>query len=300
MSFEKTNRISGGLLRDLREAQSMDIAWLARQVNLSVAQLRQLESDELAPGERALFYSETIKANAARKVALVLGADLDAMDILPAADASRANNVTDMRVMDDLAQLLQKQERAQRLRQRRDLLQSKLLWSGLVLCIVSAWIWHFQKPLMSQGRGWVVAAAEPSLLAAGPSVASVVSTSDPVVALVPAASTSASTQDVSQAEVLCSRNVSGVALKASMPSKAGKSVHVVADADVAVCMQDASGKKFVATLKAKEARSFYGAAPWTVHFDNASAVQLFFQGQRMRWPEGEQTSFTLQEVPGAY
>lgn len=299
MSFEKTNRISGGLLRDLREAQSMDITWLARQVNLSVAQLRQLESDELAPGERALFYSETIKANAARKVALVLGADLDELDILPVADASRANNLTDMQVMEDLAQLLQKQERAQRLRQRRDLLQSKLLWSGVVLCIVSAWIWHFQKPLLSQGRGWVVA-AEPSLLTGGPSVASVVSGSDPLVALAAAASDSASTQDVSQAEVLCTRNVSGVALKASMPSKSGKSVHMVADADVTVCMQDATGKKFVATLKAKEARSFYGAAPWTVHFDNASAVQLFFQGQRMRWPEGEQSSFTLQEVSGAY
>lgn len=296
MLFEKTNRISGELLRNLRESQSIDIALLARQVNLSVAQLRQLESDQLTSGERALFYSETIKANAARKVALALGADLNDPVVTPVAKTASVNNLTDMQVMEDLAQLLQKQERARRVRQRRDLLQSKLLWSGLVLCILATLVWHFQNPLLAQGRGWIVA-AEAALPVAAPSV---LSASEPVAVDTPVAATSEITPDVSLAEGLCAHKVSAVALKASMPSKAGKSVHLVADADAAVCMQDATGTKFVATLKAKEARSFYGVAPWTVHFDNASAVQLFFQGQRMRWPEDEQNSFTLQEVPGAY
>lgn len=76
MPIQKTHCIPGELLRNLRETQAVDINVLARQVNLSVRQLQQLESDEMASGERPLFYSDAIKANAAKKVALALGVNL--------------------------------------------------------------------------------------------------------------------------------------------------------------------------------------------------------------------------------
>ena len=85
-----------------------------------------------------------------------------------------------------------------------------------------------------------------------------------------------------------------------MPSKAGNMVYIMAEADAFVCMQDAKGKKFEVNFKAHESRSFYGSAPWKVQVDKASSVQLFFQGQRLRWPEGEQMSFILQETEGNY
>jgi cytoskeletal protein RodZ len=304
MSLEKTNRISGGLLRDLREAQSMDIAWLARQVNLSVAQLRQLESDQLAPGERALFYSENIRANAAKKVAQVLGADLNELfTAMPPIENASVNELPDMQVLDDLAQLLQKQERARQASRSFEFLQSSRLWATVMLFMAGALAWYFQKPLLQQGHDLMAAVEHQPASSAMPAAAPALS--EPVPALLPAVATMPEVPTVqepivSSAEALCARKVRGAVLRATAPTKAGKSVYMVAAGDVAVCVQDATGKQFPVNLKAQEARSFYGEAPWTVQLENASSVQMFFQGQRLRWPEAEQTSFTLQEVKGSY
>jgi transcriptional regulator with XRE-family HTH domain len=300
MSIEKTNRISGGLLRHLRESQSMDIARLARQVNLSVAQLKQLESDDLAPGERALFYSETIKANAAKKVAQALGADLNELIVPSAPETALGPDLPDMQVLDDLAQLLQKQERARQASRSYEFLQSRRLWATVMLFVAGAFVWYFQKPLLAQGHDLVVSVerhqAPPVVLAAQPASEPA---SEPVVA-VQRVTTPEQAPTVSSAEALCTRKASGAALKAWAPSKAGNMVHLVAQDDAAVCVQDATGKKFPVNFKAHESRTLYGVAPWTVHLDKAASVQVFFQGQRLRWPEGEQTSFTLQETPGTY
>lgn len=298
MSSEKTNRISGELLRNLREAKSIEISSIARQVNLSVAQLRQLESDQLAPGEKALFYSETIKANAAKKVARALGADLDVLAPLPDSEPAIPNDLPDKQVMEDLAQLLQKQARAQQVGRGGDFFQSKWLWLSLTLCVVTALGWHFQKFLPIPERHIDALAASPvSAVAALPAavpVSEVTATADlPVVA-------ASEVPSVLPADVLCANKVTAAPLKASVPTKAGKVVYLVANVDTSVCLQDASGKKFAVNLKAKESRSFFGTAPWQLHVDKTSAVQLFFQGQRMRWPEGEERSFILEEVSGAY
>ncbi|MGV0960695.1 MAG: helix-turn-helix domain-containing protein [Limnohabitans sp.] len=308
MALEKTNRISGGLLRDLREAQALDIARLARQVNLSVAQLRQLEADQLAPGERALFYSDTIRANAAKKVAQALGADLnELLTPPPETQASLAHEVPDMQVLDDLAQLLQKQERARQASRSHPFLQSRRLWAAAMLFMAGALLWYFQNPLLAQGHHLMAVLERPPSPTAMPAaelarepipvaLPAVAMTAD---AALPAAVVAPEPAAVSL-EALCASKASGAVLKPSAPNKAGKSVYIVANGDAAVCVQDASGKQFPVSLKAQESRSFYGEAPWTVHLGKASSVQLFFQGQRLRWPEGAQTSFTLQEVQGTY
>lgn len=301
MSFEKTNRISGERLRGLREAKSIEISSIARQVNLSVAQLRQLESDQLAPGEKALFYSETIKANAAKKVARALGADLHELVMEPVLEEPLPNGVSDRQFMEDLAQLLQKQARAQRVGQERNFFKSKLLWSALALCVAMALGWYFQQSLSKQIRGIVAPAesAQPPVSIAVP-VPAVIAGSEAVASSELPVAAAKQALNIAQPDALCSNKVTGTPLTVAAPSKAGKVVYVVANVDTAVCVQDASGKNFAVNLKAQESRSFLGSAPWKVHFDKPSAIQLFFQGQRMRWPDDEQTSFTLAEVPGAY
>lgn len=293
MSFQNKNCIDGELLRNLREAQAMDITLLSRRVNLSVAQLRQLECAELAQHERSLFYSDAIRAAAARKVALALGADPDQ---LAAVSSTESSPVHEMQVLDDLALLLEKQRKSQLASQRWDFLSSRLLWMGLLLSFAGALVWHFQKPLFSHERSLISAMVQvlPVVAAAGLPASESVPLARPESLVV-----SQETPEVSP-DSLCAQKVSGAALKASVPNKAGNLVHIVAQADTVVCVQDATGKKTAAAIKASESRSFYGAAPWTVHFDKPPQVQLFFQGQRLRWPDGEPLSFTLQEVPGPY
>jgi hypothetical protein len=58
-------------LRTLREASGMDLVVLARTACLSVAQVRQLESDD----NEGLFYSDAIKRQAYKRVLMILGAE---------------------------------------------------------------------------------------------------------------------------------------------------------------------------------------------------------------------------------
>ena len=58
-------------LRDLREAAGMDVFVLARTACLSVAQVRQLETDD----SDNLFYSDAIKRQAYKRLLMILGAE---------------------------------------------------------------------------------------------------------------------------------------------------------------------------------------------------------------------------------
>lgn len=91
----------------------MDLSDLARQVNLSVGQLQQLESGDLQPGERSLFYTAAIQDKAAMKVAKALGADLQTLFGAPVSPSgSGVPGLPDLQILDDLAVLLKKQAHA--------------------------------------------------------------------------------------------------------------------------------------------------------------------------------------------
>lgn len=70
VSFKLTSAI-GARLRELREAKGLSRTGLAKRLTLSDAQLRQIEENETS-----LFYSESIRIAAARKVADFLGEPL--------------------------------------------------------------------------------------------------------------------------------------------------------------------------------------------------------------------------------
>jgi transcriptional regulator with XRE-family HTH domain len=74
MSNTSTDRIIGEILREWRVSQQLEISELANSASLSVAQIQQLES-----GGVSLFYSASIKENAARKVAHILGGNPDSV-----------------------------------------------------------------------------------------------------------------------------------------------------------------------------------------------------------------------------
>jgi len=74
MSNTSTDRIIGEILREWRVSQQLEISELANSASLSVAQIQQLES-----GGVSLFYTASIKENAARKVAHLLGGNPDSV-----------------------------------------------------------------------------------------------------------------------------------------------------------------------------------------------------------------------------
>jgi len=97
-----SNRVRGELLREWRLANHLETGVLARKAILSQGQILQLES-----GETSLFYSQAIQEKAARKVAVLLGADPDL--VIRADETSKADALNQPTVVDALIELKKRQ-----------------------------------------------------------------------------------------------------------------------------------------------------------------------------------------------
>ena len=64
-------------LRELREAAGMDLAVLARTACLSVAQVRELETED----SDDMFYSDAIKRQAYKRLLMILGAEPPTVEV---------------------------------------------------------------------------------------------------------------------------------------------------------------------------------------------------------------------------
>ena len=61
-------------------------------------------------------------------------------------------------------------------------------------------------------------------------------------------------------------------------------VHLVANADARICVQDRNKKTTEVQLKAGEKITVRGSAPWRIQSQQWSGVSVFFQGYRMPVP----------------
>jgi transcriptional regulator with XRE-family HTH domain len=311
MNFSSPDRTRGELLRSLREAQNMPLSELARMVNLSTAQVAQLETGDLGTAERSLFYTDAIKEKAARKIAQTLGADPQMLwgGASAAAGHDEARKVLpDLQTLDDLASLLKKQSQAQEMG-RGD---RGFSWKWAFFLLAALWLAGALGFYGQTFLSWFQAQKASTLV--GDSVVSTeVSTAPPAnpapmaspvetVPEVTALQTAAVTPDVtkSPAEALCLSNAPQSTIKPTQPSKGGGSVHVVALADLVMCVQDGAGKQTPLTLKAQESRTFWGRAPWSLRIEKPVPMHMFFQGQKFYWPEGEQSGVVFREVAGDY
>ncbi len=297
MNLPSPDRTRGDLLRSLREAQNMDVSELARQVNLSPGQVLQLEAGELAPGERSLFYTAAIKEKAAIKLAQVLGADVQTL--WPAHTVSSpldASALPDLQILDDLADLLKKQSQAREL----DAGERRFSWKWLLGLFAALW---FAGAIGYYGQSVVAWFQTQKFLDAAPVFSTAESkppSLSPSETQTPEMVPQTTDLTVSPAEPLCEIQAPQTSVTPSQPSKAGNSVHLVALEDLSICVTDGTGKKTALTLKAQESRTVLGKSPWQLRVEKPVPMHMFFQGQKIYWPEGEPSGVLLKEVAGDY
>jgi len=283
-------------LRSLREAQNMDVSQLARQVNLSSGQVLQLEAGELAPGERSLFYTAAIKEKAAIKLAQALGADVQTLWAVQISPIQDMGALPDSQILDDLAVLLKKQSQAQEL----DTAERRFSWSWVAGLLFALWlagaIGYYGQSVSAWFQAQKILESAPAS-APGETMPAPLSTSDAPAApmVLPASDIAASPTDV-----LCEIQAPQTTVTPSQPSKAGNSVHLVALEDLVLCVTDGTGKKTPLSLKAKESRTVLGKSPWQLRVEKPVPMHMFFQGQKIYWPEGEPSGVRLKEVVGDY
>jgi transcriptional regulator with XRE-family HTH domain len=295
-------------LRILRESQNIGVVELAKHVNLSPAQILQLESGVLAAGQRSLFYTPAIEEKAAIRIAQKLGADPQSLwgGVVDPASAKKPGK-PDLQLVDALAALLKKQAMAQAM----DASDRSFSWKWLFISLMALWVAGSVGFYGQQVLEWVhrqaVQDAAPIVLAPV-STEQTASLATPELPGVSPMTLTTFTQaqhtltDKSLAGTLCDSHAPQTTLRVGQPTKTGNSLHVVAMADLVICARDGLGKQTALKLKAQESRTLWGKAPWSLHVENPSPsdLHMFFQGNKVHWPEGAVHGVILKEVPGDF
>jgi transcriptional regulator with XRE-family HTH domain len=295
-------------LRELREAAGMDLVVLARTACLSVAQVRQLESDE----SDGLFYSEAIKRQAYKRVLMILGAEPPSIelpqDLLDAAKVADAHSTT-------LDQIVAMSEQPAINRSTSHALHAALtqltahkqVFAALLLLMAAVTLFVVYGPqgLVSTTSASATASTAQPVLASEPVVASA------PVASVPVASMASATA-VAVAPVVAASSAASVKadtcaysdelmpqLGPFVAQKEGRYVYLVSAANVDVCVVDGNKQATPLQLKAGENRSVYGVSPWQVSSSSLQKIQIFFQGGRVSLPDPAVNRVKLVEVPVA-
>ena len=319
--MEEPVRDDAAHLKSLRLAADLDHAQLALMVNLSAAQVRQLEED----GD-SLFYSPQIKAQSLRRVIRTLeNASQEPQTVAsiePPAPRSSAS------VIDDIIRLSEKNLKSQVVLsdvRRPGGSWPKLLGTwGLAALLLVLGLWQYNRH-NSQAlyEEWVepitgkvlpapptatteeVPAVVPEVIAAAPAPTQAVvvapsakettakeTTSTETAAVKnPAAASTASAADCANI------TTAPVTVTSVSPNKPGSYVYLVANKATTVCVDDGKNKRNLVTLTPGAGRSIHGSPPWTIAAADLKSVQVYFQGAKVWVPPEAGSRIYLKELP---
>ncbi len=291
----------GRLLKDLRTAAGLDIHEFSRTASISAAQLRQLEE-----GGNELFYSQSIKFQMGRKLLLKLGADVVRVTEEPVAETPSLFGFSPSPVASPSLEetlsaaptpvLPTPEAPPQAWNQRWVPILSRL--GVLLLAGV------FGAQLLSTNNAPSREAVQtPAPLASTPVVVN--TTTAPTVAasnvvaqpegtatlpattaVIPTPLAQATDPATSPGQLTACQWSEGPG-NSFMPrgmEKPSTYVHLVANADANICVQDRNKKITQVNLKAGEKITVRGSAPWRIQSNQWGDLAVFFQGYRMPVP----------------
>ena len=293
-------------LRGLREAAGMDVFVLARTACLSVAQVRQLESDD----SDGLFYSDAIKRQAYKRLLMILGAEPPTVEV--PEDLRDAGKVAEAH-LNTLDQIVAMSHLPSMNRSALSILGAgfhklkahKQMLGALLLLVVAVVLFVLQGPQHSE-EAVAIPAATSAATNPVPKLPLVVEQPVVTAAAVPVLVASAPVAPVpvvAASSGVLSQPASCAYSSDAMPEvtpliavKEGRYVYLVSGANVDLCVVDGNKQATAVQLKAGENRSVYGVSPWQVSSAQLPKVQIYFQGGRVSLPDGNAHRVKVLEV----
>jgi len=309
-------------LRQLREAAGIDVVALAKTACLSVAQVRQLETDD----SDSLFYSDAIKRQAYKRLLMILGAEPPAVEV--PQELKDAGKVAQAH-LDTLDQIVAMSEQPSMNRSGKHVMSDglealkshKQAIGALLLLVVAVVLFVLSEPANNSVEATVASSQPKASVVLADAVATAASASTAVQASVTATVASISLPAVvaSAPVIEIATPVASVALAAPavVPHKLGacaysndvmpqltsllakketRYVYLVSTTNTELCVVDANKQATLVQLKAGENRSVYGPAPWQISGAQLQKTQIFFQGARVSVPDSITHQFKLTEV----
>jgi hypothetical protein len=315
--MEEPVRDDAAHLKSLRLAADLDHAQLALMVNLSAAQVRQLEED----GD-SLFYSPQIKAQSLRRVIRTLeNASQEPQTVAsiePPAPRSSAS------VIDDIIRLSEKNLKSQVVHsdvRRPGGSWPKLLGTwGLAALLLGLGLWQYNRhnsqalyeewvepitgkvlPAPPTAKTEEVAAVVPEVIATAPVSTQAVVVAPPAQETStkekPAAANNPATASTASAADCANITTAPVTVTSVSPNKPGSYVYLVANKTTTVCVDDGKNKRNLVTLTPGAGRSIHGSPPWTIAAADLKSVQVYFQGAKVWVPPEAGSRIYLKELP---
>jgi transcriptional regulator with XRE-family HTH domain len=313
------------LLRRTRQAAGMDEGVLARRACLSTAQVRQLES-----GGTGLFYSITIKRQAYKRLMMILGADPPIHAPISVAEASASSSHAAQQdhkeTIENIVALSSKSDYLERqlvkdffLDLRYRIAANRQSLGALLFLVVAVVVlvlnWRGAMTGTSQVNT-AEAKPEPAPTEVAKSVASTPAVVAPVTTAVeapvkaPVATPIAAPASETNAVVAAAAKPAGPSAKGCVhtddkltevvsvsANKPPSYVFVTSPVQTTVCVVDGNKNATLLELRPNEGRSVYGNPPWQLSGNALKDAQIFFQGVRVKAPDGHEQHFKLMEKP---
>jgi len=295
--------VKGGRLRALRLLAGLDLIELAKRASLSSSQLEQLEN-----GSHGSFYNDSIRRQAARKVAMVLGADPESVIEVSVAETAATPRPVMSEALVSTSHTLSSSHRPSyflaklsaalgahlqlgiKARLPRQLKFAGV--AGLTMLMLGVWaaVIGFSSDRTKQESASLESAVIPDRAAAGTRDASIGSALQAPTAIQIADAVPAKTDnecDIADADF--------AELQAPKALKSANMVYVVGATGQVVCVQDAGGQSWRHVFGEERGQSFHGRPPWQLHSPQLAQMQLYFQGSLIRLPANGWVGVKLQE-----
>lgn len=280
MSTQTWLPTDGEFLKKLREEACVDVTAIARENNLSINQINQLEN-----GGDSSFYSPTIKLAAGRRLLLYFGADLVSNPKSP-GPISKQGVVLESHSQKKLVQYYETNSNFL-IKPKRIFPFSGLFFLAVLAGLVVASVYF---PWLRIDMELNFATNQPTHTSTDllPLVKSM-----PAITSLSAASETTSNNFVESTR--CSWMGDSIPLSGHKPTKQGDYVYLIAKTDAVICVRDSQNKVHVLQMKNMQAQTIRGQPPFEISSITLDQFQVFFQGNLLRMPKNHVTKIILNE-----
>jgi len=278
----------GAQLKAAREKAGVDLFSYARKVNLSTAQLLELEE-----GGNSYFYTPSIKFSTGKKLLSSFGGKTEYERLSEEALSQSSNQSIEVEtILEASSQAIQAEQNVTHSTTKKYLF---LLSAIVTICIAYVFVTYPSKsnkspeavqPLIASQ----VSNAEKSAVTESPPISAKTDLVSAVANTVPTATTPPKKEPI-QSECVWSENPHNVS--ATRATKDGNYVYLVATKELVACIKDANNIQTTVLLKPSQAHNFTGNAPLKIHSTALNSLNIFYQGSKIQLPKQDITEIVL-------
>lgn len=278
----------GAQLKAAREKAGVDLFSYARKVNLSSAQLLELEE-----GGNSYFYTPSIKFSAGKKLLSSFGGKTE-YDRLSeeALIQSRIESIEVEAILEASSQAIQPEHNFGHSIAKKSLF---ILTAIVAICIAYAFVTYPSKSNKSpEGVQPLIASqvsnAEKSAVTDSPAISTKADIVSAAANPAPTATTPLKNEPI-KSECVWSENSHNAS--ATRATKDGNYVYLIATKVLVACIKDGQNIQTIINLKPNQPQNITGNAPFKINSAELNSLNIFYQGSKIQLPKQGITEIIL-------